>query len=98
MLSTLTIKVEVTNPGFGTSAGRFAVGSKWSFNFRTYQRERGNFRRGLAAGESKTLVFQIPYHADQYMDNIVFVDSRYDVDESDETNNQTSDLDVYRFS
>jgi hypothetical protein len=32
------------------------------------------------------------------MDNIVFVDSRYDVDESDETNNQTSDLDVYRFS
>jgi hypothetical protein len=95
--STLTIKVEVTNEGTA-NAGGFAVGLKWSFNFTTYHRQRGIVRRGLAAGESRTLIFSVPYHADRYMDDVVLVDSRRDVEESDETNNETSDLDVYCFS
>jgi CARDB protein len=96
--SYLTIKVEVTNQGT-LDAGRFAVGLKWHFSgFVSGGHKRHDFRQGLAVGEEKTLVFKIPYHADQYMDTSVFVDSRNDVEESDETNNETFDTDVYCFS
>jgi hypothetical protein len=88
----------VTNQG-AVDAGRFAVGLKWLFaGFVGEGHKRHNFRYGLAVGEERTLVFKIPYHADQYMDTYVFVDSRNDGEESDETNDQTFDTDVYCFS
>jgi CARDB protein len=94
----LTIKVEVSNNGTA-DAGRFKVGLKWQFaGFGDGGHKGDNFRYGLAVGQEKTLVFKIPYHVDQYMDTFVRVDSRNDIAESDETNNETVDTDVYCFS
>jgi hypothetical protein len=94
--SQLVVRVEVTNSGTA-NAGQFVLGYQWSFGSE-YEHLRKVFRRGLNAGASKTVTFVIPYAADELMDNIFTVDRKNQVAELDETNNETSDQDVYCFS
>jgi subtilase family serine protease len=94
--SHVDIRVDVENVGTETTGVSTVFTYLWSFDFHTYDRVRFKVRP-LEPGQVKQITFSIPYRAGSYMDNIFIVDARDDVVEADETNNETSDLDVYCF-
>jgi hypothetical protein len=93
--SQLTVRVEVTNIG-NADAGKFVLTYQWSFAG-PYEQLKKTFKK-LNAGSSRTVEFVIAYSADELMDNIFTADAKHQVAESDETNNEATDQDVYCFS
>jgi hypothetical protein len=94
--SHVDIRVDVENVGTEGTGVSTVFTYLWSFDFSNYEKLRFKIRP-LAPGQVKEVTFSIPYRGGSYMDNIFIVDARDDVVEADETNNETSDLDVYCF-
>lgn len=92
--SNLDIRVDVENVGVEGTAVSSMFTYQWSFDFANYERIRFKVRP-LAPGQVKVISFTIPYVRGSWMDNIFIMDARDDVVEVDETNNESSDADIY---